>query len=531
MWRQKRTYRQTSSRKKSRKFWRYIFAVSLILIIGFFVYKQLKPVTIEQQITTQLQFDQSYTDFEKQTVSDAIINQSKNFDGVISSRVDTNTSLTSASSVFEAYIFVTSVKSGKQNVTTEELKITPISIWHEIDPVAKAGIAQHLSVDANSMKIINSLDEITDLEIVILPSTQLSYLVKLLSLDNKYYLDNFQSGAIFRSATFYGDSANNLDDLTLNTLSNKDTTLKINHTGVTALTREMMKKLDTVQDPLYFSKFIGEFLADADVTHVSNEVSFKEDCAYSRTVFCSDPRFIETLKASGVDLVEITGNHNNDVGNAYNVENINLYRSLGWQTVGGGLNTEDGSKPYVADLKQSKVTMLAYNFPDSPNGSAIAGPTTAGANSFNFDKIKQNIESAKQNSDFVIVGVQYWECYAYPDGYVEFPECDLPIGQQESVFKKIVDLGADMVVGTSAHQPQTYEIYNGKPIYYGLGNLYFDQTQWPGTERGIVLTHYFSDGRLLQTKLTPTEYDIAFQTSLMNNFDAELFLNRLQSAR
>lgn len=88
-----------------------------------------------------------------------------------------------------------------------------------------------------------------------------------------------------------------------------------------------------------------------------------------------------------------------------------------------------------------------------------------------------------------------------------------------------------MVVGSSAHQPQIYELYNGVPIYYGLGNLYFDQTSWPGTERGIILTHYFVDGDLIQTKLTPTIYDDELQTEVMSNQEAENFLDRLQTAR
>ena len=127
--------------------------------------------------------------------------------------------------------------------------------------------------------------------------------------------------------------------------------------------------------------------------------------------------------------------------------------------------------------------------------------------------------------------MQYCECYAYPYGYVEYPICYKPIDWQEETFKKLVDLGADMVIGSSAHQPQTYELYKEKPIYYGLGNLYFEQTQWPGTERSIVLTHYFKDGKLLQTKLTPTVYDRDLQTRLMTDEEAAFLLNRLQDAR
>jgi len=208
-----------------------------------------------------------------------------------------------------------------------------------------------------------------------------------------------------------------------------------------------------------------------------------------------------------------------------------LYKSLGWQTIGGGLNTEEAAKFYTADQKGSKVSFLAYNYPDTPNGNAISGATTAGANSFDFDRIATEIESAKKLSNFIVVNVQFWECYAYPDGYLEFPQCDGPIPKQKEVFRQLVDLGADMVIGSSAHQPQTYELYNGKPIYYGLGNLYFDQTQWPGTERGIILTHYFAEGKLLQTKLAPTVYDTDLQTRLMTNDQALSLLERLRLSR
>jgi poly-gamma-glutamate capsule biosynthesis protein CapA/YwtB (metallophosphatase superfamily) len=142
-----------------------------------------------------------------------------------------------------------------------------------------------------------------------------------------------------------------------------------------------------------------------------------------------------------------------------------------------------------------------------------------------------DIEAARQTSQFVIVNIQYAECQAYPAGYVEFPLCDGTIGGQEEAFRQMIDFGADMVVGSSAHQPQTYELYEGKPIYYGLGNLYFDQTQWPGTERGIILTHYFAGGKLLQTKLSPTEYDKDFQTRLMDIETAVYLLERLNDAR
>ena len=178
------------------------------------------------------------------------------------------------------------------------------------------------------------------------------------------------------------------------------------------------------------------------------------------------------------------------------------------------------------------MAFLGYNYADSSNSGVLATATTAGGNPYDASKTKSDIEKAHQQASFVIVDVQFSECYAYPNaGYVEFPACDKPIPNQAETFKKLIDDGADMVVGTQAHQPQIYELYQGKPIYYGLGNLYFDQTQQPGTERGIILTHYFSNGKLLQTKLSPTFYDKALQTHLLAGDKATEFLQRLSNSR
>lgn len=508
-----------------------ILTVLILVVVGIVGYKLFAPTSVEKAIS-RLQFDASVSQTEKQTITKSIREQAKTYKGSTDVSVQTALEQTNNSLVFSAYVPITNVYGTRQTVTKTELGELPVRFSADIDATARAAMIKLFGLSESDVSTFDSSkDELADTDIAFVPASQLSFNVKLLKLDGAYYLDDFNKGAVFRSAAFTGDAAKSLSTLQLNSLPSKNEIFTVNQTGVTALTRVMMRMLNSNNDPTYFSKNIGGFLAAADLTHISNEVSFKEGCTYHNAVFCSDPRFIETLKASGVDLVELTGNHNNDVGSEYNTETINLYHSLGWHTFGGGLNAAEAAKPYVANQKQSKVAFLGYNYPDSPNGGAIAGSSKAGANSFDYDKIQTAIEAAKQQANFVIVDVQFWECYAYPDGYVELPACYAPIPDQAEVFQKIIDLGADMVVGSSAHQPQTYELYKGKPIYYGLGNLYFDQTSWPGTEKGIVLTHYFQKGTLLQTKLSPTVYHDELQTRLMDDEEAVDLLEKLQDAR
>lgn len=489
----------------------------------------LRPSPAERAANS-LGFDASVIETEKTKITGAIKAQAKSYDGNSTASVTTALMHNNAALVLAAYVPVTDVYSVRQSITKAELPKLQVSIVPEAEAVIKEAAAAALglsSLPANQ----KPLAELGSNDVVFIPISQLSSDVKLLSLEGAYYLDSYNQGALFRIASFSGTAAESLSTLDLNDLKGKDGILKVNQSGVTALTRLMQRKLAAVKDPKYFSAKIGSFMSDADITHVSNEVSFRDGCQYSNGLFCSPPEFIETLKDSGVDLVEITGNHNNDNGSTYNTESIKLYQGLGWNVFGGGLNSNEARKPYVADIKGTKAAFIGYNMADGAGSGAIAGTTTAGANIYARDKAKADIEAAKQAGQFVIVDIQYAECQAYPAGYTEFPACDGPIGGQEQNFKEMIDLGADMVVGSSAHQPQTYELYKGKAIYYGLGNMYFDQTQWPGTERGIILTHYFDSGKLLQTKLSPTVYDASLQTRLMDAEEAGYLLTRLQQAR
>lgn len=516
--------------KKRRSWLKWLVVLLVITGMMFAAYKYFVPNSVEKAVN-QLEFDSSVSEQEKKSIQDAVRNQSVVYNGKVMVSVKTVFNSNGNAHVLATYVPVTNVYSTNQAVSQAELRQIPIFVPSNLDEKTRGGIASLLNVDKAKLSTLNSISAVPSDSVAFIPATQLSSNVKLLRFNNTYYLDSLNKGAIFRQAVFSGNSAGSLSGLRLNNLAAKNSILKVNMTGVTALTRDMIKKLSSVKDATYFSSRIGQFLADADITHVSNEVSFKPNCTYNTSVFCAPPAMIDTLKDSGVDLVELTGNHNNDSGSQYNTDTINLYHKLGWHTVGGGLNKESAAEPYIESKKKSQIAFLGYNYADSPNGVAIATDSGPGANVFDFNKIKKDIDKSKSQGAFVIVDVQFWECYAYPDGFVEFPECDKPIGIQTNVFRKIADLGADMVIGTQAHQPQTYEIYKNKPIYYGLGNLYFEQDEWPGTERGIILTHYFVKGKLIQTKLSPTVYDEALQTHMMSDAQAKSFLQRLQLAR
>ena len=371
---------------------------------------------------------------------------------------------------------------------------------------------------------------IKDYEIISI--NDLNFDKKLLSLNNKYYLDDFESGAVFKVISFESEKfKEEIEPLVKSSFDksfpDKSSVLTFAQTGVTALSRGMNKKLNQIEDASYFATNIKDFLSAFDLTHTSNESSFSEMASDGN--ICSDPRFITTLNDIGLDIVELTGNHNQDCGNLDAINTIDIYQENNIKIVGGGKTAEEAAKPLEISEKNTNVTFLAYN---QSTGGATHG-NTPGANQYYEENAIAEISAAKNRGDFVIVDVQYYECSAYASE-TEDTTCDYAnssAGDQVGFFRHLIDLGADVVVGTSAHQPQTYELYNGGAIYYGLGNLFFDQYWWPGTTRSLILAHYYYNGKLLQTNIVPTAYDQSFQTSLMEPEDAKIFIERLKSVR
>ena len=364
------------------------------------------------------------------------------------------------------------------------------------------------------------------------PIEKLDFTKKLLSLNGNYYLDEFDKGAVFRIIRFdsesFGDEIKPLvEEKFAKEYPGKEGVLTFAQTGVTALSRGMNEKLDEVGDAKYFAEKIGGYLSSFDLTHTSNESSFSEMAGAHN--ICSDERFIDTLTAIGLDIVELTGNHNQDCGDVAAENTIDTYVENGIKVVGGGKTATEAAEPLTFQEKGNNITMLAYNL--STGGATV--DDTPGANQYEEAKVAADINAAKERGDLVIVDVQYYECSAYASE-TEDATCDRAdsaAGDQVGLFRHLIELGADVVIGTSAHQPQTYELYGDGVIYYGLGNLFFDQVWWPGTTRSLILAHYINNGKLLQTRVIPTVYDNSMQTELMDADTAKWFLNRLVSVK
>jgi len=274
--------------------------------------------------------------------------------------------------------------------------------------------------------------------------------------------------------------------------SNKLATLIM--TGVTAMSRATAQRMEQ-KSVLYPGEVIRDFMREADITHINNEVPFYSSCPdpdpnQPEEVFCSEPDYIDLMMDMGTDVVELSGDHFADYKAVAMYETLDIYRKNNLLYYGGGYNVEDGRKPLLMEVNGNKIMFIACNYKTI---YASATDTVPGAVPCDFPYMTEQIAYYHSQGYLIISSFQYHE-FAEPEARP----------QQKIDFRRMADAGATIVSGSQAHVPQVMEFYNGAFIHYGLGNLFFDQMdpRGPGlTEKEFFDRHVFYDGRYLGVEL------------------------------
>jgi poly-gamma-glutamate synthesis protein (capsule biosynthesis protein) len=96
--------------------------------------------------------------------------------------------------------------------------------------------------------------------------------------------------------------------------------------------------------------------------------------------------------------------------------------------------------------------------------------------------------------------------------------------RQQEIARKLVDNGADIIIGHHPHVVQGMEIYGNKPIFYSLGNFIFDQYFSPDTqeELGVKITWQKNE---IAIELIPL-FSTGSRLQIMETEKKETFLNR-----
>jgi poly-gamma-glutamate synthesis protein (capsule biosynthesis protein) len=296
-------------------------------------------------------------------------------------------------------------------------------------------------------------------------------------------------------------------------------------TGVTALVRATAFTMETkgVTRP---GELIYDWLYNADVTHISNEVPFDESCpyptaGYTNFILCSDPKYFELLQYVGMDIVELTGDHFADRGTQAMLNTLEIYKQNNILYYGGGANEDEARLPVLLEVNGNKIAFMGCN---GKRGYTFvkATDTKPGAANCDYEFFTQQIQDVKSQGYMVIFTFQHEECYHVGPCYAH-----------ENDFRIVADAGATIVSGSQAHYPHLMEFRGDSFIHFGLGNLFFDQMTYElsdgsiidETRREFIDRHVFYDGKYLGVELLTAMLEDFSRPRPMNERERTQFLS------
>lgn len=277
--------------------------------------------------------------------------------------------------------------------------------------------------------------------------------------------------------------------------------LSIMLTGDIMLGRSVNRESREHGDFTWPFRYVHEELSASDITVSNLENAVVSDCPLMEGgfTFCAPVEAVEGLTFAGIDVVSLANNHSTNFGIEGLKETQVALANAHIGVIGVG-------EPVTIEKKGTKVTFLGYN--DIGNLQAVAKAE--------IEAITADIRRIRDESDLVIIFVHWGEEYKRT-----------PNTRQVSIAHAAIDAGADAVIGHHPHWVQTKEMYNGKPIYYSLGNFIFDQEWSRETKEGLAIRMNYVDKELIGIDELPVLIQDYAQPHWLEGEEKAAFLEKI----
>lgn len=267
--------------------------------------------------------------------------------------------------------------------------------------------------------------------------------------------------------------------------------------------------------PVDFSYVWGDALGeleriapDARVINLETTITRSDTPLWGKGInYRMHPENIPCITQAHIDACALANNHALDYGYSGLLETIERLREAGVKSAGAGRDLTEARAPAALDLG-GKGQLIVFAF-----GSATSGipPSWAAADdrpgiellddlsSTTVRALQERIDRVKQANDVVLASIHWGSNWGYevPDEHVRFAH-------------GLIDGGVDIIHGHSSHHPRPIEVYQGKLILYGCGDLLNDYEGIKGHEafRNDLTLMYFASvspmtGRLSGLSMTP----------------------------
>jgi poly-gamma-glutamate capsule biosynthesis protein CapA/YwtB (metallophosphatase superfamily) len=211
---------------------------------------------------------------------------------------------------------------------------------------------------------------------------------------------------------------------------------------------------------------------DIRVVNLETSVTTSDEFAVDKAVlYRMSPANIPALTAVRPDVCVLANNHVLDFGRTGLAETLSSLAAAGVQTAGAGRDLADARRPAAVPIRdERRILVFALGMATSgvpPDWAATADrsgvdfvrePSAAAA-----DEVVERVRTSRRPGDVVVVSVHWGSNWGYG------------VSSEEITFAhRLVDGGVDVVHGHSSHHPRPIEVYHGKLILYGCGDLVDD---------------------------------------------------------
>jgi len=196
-------------------------------------------------------------------------------------------------------------------------------------------------------------------------------------------------------------------------------------------------------------------------------------------------------REAGFQLLSVGNNHALDYREDGFASTLGALREAGLGWVGTWENDDQVQEPWVFEARGTRVAFLAYS-DVSPGAFRTKGKGHPGTIPPMLKGIARDIAAAKRKAEVVVVHAHWGVEYQSE-----------PTERQKALARRMIDSGADAVIGHHPHVLQRMERYKGRFIIYSLGNFLFDLRR-PATHPSLILRLRLEKGRPPVADFHPT---------------------------
>ena len=233
---------------------------------------------------------------------------------------------------------------------------------------------------------------------------------------------------------------------------------------------------------------LDEAAPDVRVLNLETSITRSDEFAPGKAVhYRMSPANVDCVSAARADVCVLANNHVLDFGRSGLAETLATLDRAGLAHAGAGRTVDEAEAPTTTQAGRLRLVLHAVGTESSGVPPGWAAGVDGGGVAFlpelsskAADQVLARMQRHRRDGDVVVVSVHAgsnWG-YAVPRGYRRFAH-------------RLVEGGVDVVQRNFSHHPRPVEIYRGRPILYGCGDLVNDYEGIGGWES------FRSDLRLL----------------------------------